>query len=227
MNEIRARRLRNLRDRRIGETPMQSLRYGRKHRTTRRLTVTGGSIVSITGRPYVFLQERPAFATREISIDSRQELFADDLSVLNRINAHFGQFPALFRLLVRNVSVVLNDESIVSNERSAGIEAMDFHRVDPPIDFAANAVFSACLRRTAAGAVCFHANDVVVVKRVARFVPRLFANQLHHFFCNLFSVHFFLLCLYYFVTNCRASATADAGRFTETPYNINFSSRSS
>src|SRR6184192_3391055 len=48
-------------------------------------------------------------------------------------------------------------------------------------------------RRTAAGAVCFHADDVVIVKCVERFVPRLFANQFHDLFCNLFSVHVSLL----------------------------------
>src|SRR5205807_8030138 len=31
------------------------------------------------------------FAAREISIDPRQELFADDLSVLHRVNANFRQ----------------------------------------------------------------------------------------------------------------------------------------
>src|SRR5438445_5006411 len=101
-------------------------------------------------------------APNEISIDARQELFPDDLSVLNRVNADFGQFPAPFRLLVCHISVVLHDKTIVPNEWLARLEAVHLHRVDPPIDFAADAFFSACLRRTTAGAVCFHAYDVVV-----------------------------------------------------------------
>src|SRR5438046_5140663 len=108
---------------------------------------------------YILLRERATFQ-RELQSDARQKFFPGDLSVLDGVNADFGQLPALFRLLVCHISVVLHDESIVPHERFAGLEAMHFHRVDPPIDFAADPFFSARFRRTAAGAVCFHTDDV-------------------------------------------------------------------
>src|SRR5260370_17237922 len=84
----------------------------------------------------------PLFATLE-STCARKKFFANDLAVLHSVNADFGHFPALFRFLVRNVSVVLHHESIVTDERPLGIEGMDFHPVHPPIDFAAHSFFPA------------------------------------------------------------------------------------
>src|SRR2546430_3358758 len=76
------------------------------------------------------------------------------------------------------------------HERSIGSEAMGLHRVDPPIDFATHAFLSARLRRTVRASVSFNANNVVVVKRIERFVPRLLANQFHYFLRHFFRFHF-------------------------------------
>src|SRR5882724_3669719 len=68
---------------------------------------------------------------------------------------------------------------------------MHFHCVDPPIDFPTHAVFSPCLSRTATCAERFHADNVFVVKRVQRFVPGLFPNELDYFLRYFFCAHFF------------------------------------
>src|SRR3982751_6216874 len=101
----------------------------------------------------------PMFAVVE-SIHARKKFFANNLAVLHSVNADFGHFPALVGFLVRNVSVVLNDESIVTDERTLGIEAVDFHRVHPPIYLAAHAFFASSFGRPAAHAVGFHAHNV-------------------------------------------------------------------
>jgi hypothetical protein len=107
----------------------------------------------------------------------RQELFTDDLAVLHRVNADLGQFSPLLRILVGNIRIVLHNEAIVRYERSVGGEAMHFCCVYPPVDFATDSFFPARFRRAAAHAKCFYAHNVVVVKRVERFVPCLFADQ--------------------------------------------------
>src|SRR6476620_3516795 len=114
------------------------------------------------------------FATLE-STCARKKFFENDLAVLDSVNADFGHFPALFRFLVRNVSIVLHDESIVSDERSPGIETMHLHRFRPPTTSTAHAFLAACFRRATAHAECFHAYNVVVVK-LERFIPGLFSS---------------------------------------------------
>ena len=125
-----------------------------------------------------------------MSIDARKELFADDLSILHCVNADFGQFSPLFRILVGNVRIVLHDESIVRDEWVTGSKTVNFHCVHPPVDFAADTLFPARFRRAAAHAKGFYAHNVVVVKRVERFVSGLFADQVHHSFSNFLSRHF-------------------------------------
>src|SRR5262249_12585548 len=97
--------------------------------------------------------------------NSRQEFLAHDPSVFYGVNADLGHFSPFLRLFVRHLGVVLHDEAIVADKRVAGIEAMDVHRVHPPVDFAAHAFFAACLGRLA-HTVGFHALDVIIVKRV-------------------------------------------------------------
>jgi len=84
----------------------------------------------------------------------------------------------------------LHDKSMVRNEWSISGEAMHFCCVHPPVDFTADSFFPARFRRAAAHAKGFYAHNVVVVKRVERFVSGLFADQVHHSFSNFFSRHF-------------------------------------
>jgi hypothetical protein len=92
-------------------------------------------------------------------------------------------------LLVRDIRIELHDESIVRNEGSVRIEAMNLHPIDPPIDFAADALLATRLRRAATHAERFNAHDVVVVKHVERFIPRLFPSQFHYLLCHFFGIH--------------------------------------
>jgi hypothetical protein len=80
------------------------------------------------------------------NLDARQEFFANDFAVLDSVNADFGHFPTLFGFLIRHIGVVLHNKPIVRDERSLRIESVHLHRVDPPIDFAADTWLAARFR---------------------------------------------------------------------------------
>src|SRR6476661_3612399 len=48
----------------------------------------------------------------------RQELFTDDLTVFQRINANLGQLKSLFRVLLGHISLVLYYEPVMRDEWS-------------------------------------------------------------------------------------------------------------
>ena len=102
---------------------------------------------------------------------TRQKFFAHDLAVLHGVNTDFRHFLSFLGLFFSDVSVVLHDESIMGDKWFACFEAVNLHRVDPPIDLTAHRFFSATLRCSR-----FHTRDIIILKRIERFVPRLFTS---------------------------------------------------
>src|SRR5205814_7584214 len=75
------------------------------------------------------------------------------------------------------------------HERSAHLEVVNFHGVDPPIGFTTHLLNAPFLRRFSIAPSRLNADNVFAIERVERFVPRLLANQVHYFLRNLFGIH--------------------------------------
>src|SRR5256885_11791970 len=60
--------------------------------------------------------------TRRVRLDAREKFLPHNLSIFHSVNADLGHLSPLLRTFVSHFGVVLNDESIRSEERRVGKE---------------------------------------------------------------------------------------------------------
>ncbi len=152
---------------------LRQLTESTRQQTRARRRASGDRFRATRGTLVVLLSGRRVFGI--LITAARQKFFAHDLAVLHRVNANFGELEPLFGVFVCYVGVVLHHEAVVRDEWPIRFEAVDLHVLEPPIDLAADAILSFCLGRTAVHGARFHAHDVLVIQRIQRFMPRLFA----------------------------------------------------